>query len=465
MPDEPASRTTTAREFRELVSESPARATDLAESSHPADVVAWFADLVAEDAWRVFASLSTEARAAVLEYADEALRARIVPHLTASELARIVGELPSDEAVDVLAKADERVSEDVLGSMNERRAGELRELSAWPDGTAGGAMTLDHVAVPPGTRLGDAMELIQGGASPTESIGLFVVDDERRPVGYLADRDLLTHPVHAIVDDVMRAPVTIGADRSWRKAAELIAKYGSLPLAVVDAEGRLAGVISPEDAQDLYDREVGEDILRIAGAAPAHQPTRLPISSRVRRRLPVMLVTVLGGLVSARLIGLVLPEEVGAGSGAAAVLRYIPIVIGLAGNVGIQSSTILVRAFATGEVAPERELSVLRAEVVIGAILGAICGAASAGVATWFESGAVWLGETHPLVFGTVLGAAIALAVTWSSMLGCVIPMLCRRVGIDPAIVAGPFLICLSDISGSAIYVLVATAALAELMV
>jgi magnesium transporter len=158
-------------------------------------------------------------------------------------------------------------------------------------------------------------------------------------------------------------------------------------------------------------------------------------------------VTVLGGLLTAWILDKALGEHL---SGDAELLRFIPIVIGLAGNVGIQCSTILVRGFATGEVERERELAVLRGEVATGFLIGLICGTATMLITGFTESS----GEAWSFAFA--IGAAITVAVSWAALLGCVVPTVCRRVGIDPAVVAGPFLITVSDISGTVLYLGVA---------
>ena len=172
---------------------------------------------------------------------------------------------------------------------------------------------------------------------------------------------------------------------------------------------------------------------------------------RVRHRLPLMGLTVLGGLLSAKILQVALGDSGGAhGAGSTvAILRYLPIIIGLAGNVGIQSSTILVRAYATDELTPERESSVLGAEVLVGWILSILCGATTAIVSMFMEGSE----DAVALWFGISVGAAISVAMTWAAFLGCAVPSVCRRFGIDPAIAAGPFLITLSDISGAAILV------------
>jgi magnesium transporter len=161
-------------------------------------------------------------------------------------------------------------------------------------------------------------------------------------------------------------------------------------------------------------------------------------------------VTVAGGLASARLLGEFM-QPGGESPINEAILRYLPLIVGLAGNVGVQTSTILVRGFATGEVEREREAEVFTSEVAVGALIGALCGLVTYLFAAWLEGST---GQGAALGFS--VGAAVFVAVTWASALGGAVPMICRRMDIDPAVVAGPFLITLSDISGVAIYMVVA---------
>jgi len=430
-------------EFEAALQESLTKAAALLGSVHPADAAEWLQDTEADDAWRVFHALDTEARGEVLGYADDGLRSVLIARLSSLDLKELVEELPSDEAVDVLAEADDRIAEDVLHSIPRELATGLRELSAYPPESAGGVMATEYVTVPTAMRVGDLVKAIRKeGEDADEDMGVFVIDTSGCPVGYVSDRDLLTHSIHTPVDEVMVDPFTVDAQEDQEEAANLIAKYNLQTLAVVDSDGVMQGVISVDDAQEILESEVSEDFMRLVGTAPSLQ-TRLPVLTRVRQRLPLMGVTVAGGLVSARILGEF--QDPGGGTGSV-ILRYLPLIIGLAGNVGIQSSTILVRGFATGEVEPQRERAVLAAEIQVGVLIGLLCGGVTALIATWMETG--------PL--GGAVGTAVAVAVAWAAMLGGVVPVACRRLGIDPAIVAGPFLICLSDISGSAIYVAVA---------
>ena len=439
--------------FREALAESLVRAAVLLADVHPADAVEWLLDVEVEDRHRVFALLSSGVQADVLEQCDETLTHSFVARLDAKDLTEVLERLPSDEAADVLAEADDRVAGDALEQLPPDQAEELRQLLTYDPDSAGGAMATEFVAARAGQHIGDVVkEIRKEGEDAEGDLGVFVLDGNGAPIGYISDRALLTHSIHTPLEDVMVDPFAVRVGDDQEVAAQTIAKYGLDVLAVTDDSGTLLGVISRDDATDILEEEVSEDFARLTGTSGEGQQTRRPVLVRVRQRMPLMGLTVLAGLASAKIIYLALGGGEGNGERTGeAILRYIPLIVGLAGNVGIQSSTIFVRGFATGEIDAEREGSVFLAEWLTGAIIGLLCGIATFAVATWFES-------SGPAGLGIAVGVAVTAAVAWAALLGGLVPIACRRLGIDPAIVAGPFLIALSDVSGSAIYVLVARA-------
>lgn len=435
------------REFRQVLEESPVRAAQRLAAAHPADAADWLKDIDAENARLAFAELNADQQAALLEQADEALTHDLAQHLSPGALREIVAELPSDEAVDVLAEVDERVAEDVLDALEDEEAQELRTLRAYEPDSAGGVMTTNFISVPSDAHLLDAVKALkEEGEEDEEGLGVFVVDGEGRPIGYITEHTLLSQRVHDPVSAAMAEPYLVAVEEDQETAAGILHRYDLQALGVVDGSGMLVGVISEEDARDVLEEEFTEDVHRLVGTG-SEQQTRLPVLKRVRQRLPLMAVTVLGGLASAKLLAMAIPPG-RAGGEFEVVLRYLPLIVGLAGNVGVQSSTILVRAFATQEVERGRELSVLGSEVAVGGIVGLLCGAVTFLIASQVE--ASW-------ALGASVGLAIVVAVAWAALLGCMVPMGCRRLEIDPAVVAGPFLICLSDVSGVGIYILVAS--------
>ncbi len=443
--------------FLDLLEVSPEQAAGLLSEAHSADAAAWLVEVDGEDAWRVFSILEADKQADILEDAEDELTSDLVAHMSPPDLREVVEELPSDEAVDLLGEADDRVVEDVLSNMDAEAAEELRELIAYDPESAGGIMATEVITIERGKRLGDVVKEIKKlGYDAEEDLGIFVVDAENRPVGYLSDRDLLTHSIHETVNVVMVDPFVVAADIDQEDAARVIDRYGLQSLAVVNGEGALVGVISAEDALEIRTEEADEDIARMVGTSTGHQ-TRLPVFTRVRQRMPLMGLTVLGGLISAKLLALFTGSSGGEGDDGLAtadILRYLPLIIGLAGNVGIQSSTILIRGYATGEIEQKRQWRAIGGEITVGLFIGLLCGLAVLFTTSGVESGQL----VSP--FGWAVGTATALAVGWASLLGCLVPVGCARLKLDPAIVAGPFLISFSDVTGSLIYIVIARALL-----
>ena len=442
--------------FREALSESLARAAVLLADVHAADAMDWLLDTDEDDRHRLFGALSAEIQAGILEHADEAFTHELVERLDAKHLGEVLEELPSDEAADVLIEADARIANEALEQLAPETARDLRTLLSYDPETAGGVMATEFVVAAAGQRIGDVVkEVRKEGADAEADLGVFVLDADRKPIGFLSDRGLLTHSIHTPVEEVMVDPFVIPVGDDQEVAAQIIAKYGLDSLAVVDADGSMLGVISDSDAAEILEEEVSEDFARLTGTGSEGQQTRLPILVRVRQRMPLMGLTVLAGLLSAKILGWALGSASAEASGDSAtvqaILRYIPLIVGLAGNVGIQSSTIFVRGFATGEVDRDREWAVFRTEWCVGAVIGLLCGTATWLTASYLEA------ATSPGL-GVAVGVAVVAAIAWAAFLGGLVPIACRRLGIDPAIVAGPFLIALSDLSGSAIYILVARA-------
>lgn len=435
-----------------LVEHSPADLPAFLAEVHPADLAMWTRGASDEELIAVFAALGAEDRAALFEFTDEKISARLAGVMDVGEFVDVVENLGADDAVDLLAHVESSVSEAVLHRVDFERAQGLRHLQTYESDTAGGLMTTDFAKVSIGLNVGDAIKELRKEDEQTigDETGIFVVDESDKPVGWISDRDLITTPIHTPVSEVMtEIAVTAHPADDQEDVAISVSRYNLQALPVVNSVGALVGVVTAEDAGDVFEEEAEEDIRRLVGTSNEEQ-TRLPVLTRVRQRLPMQVLTVLGGIVTANILRLAMPaSETGTDAGFGDILRYVPIVIGLAGNVGIQAATILVRAFATGEVTADREMSVLGKEVMTGFLMGVLCGGVTAVVASMLESDI-----DGSLAFGAAIGTAIVIAVTWSSVLGTTIPMVCRRLRVDPAIVAGPFMITLSDISGTAIYML-----------
>ncbi|MDP6837503.1 MAG: CBS domain-containing protein, partial [Planctomycetota bacterium] len=254
------------QDLRAALERDGAELEQLLAEWHPADLAEHLQDLDEGEVEEVFTRLGGEARAEVLQYADDPLRQLAVAHLSAASLAEVIRELPADEVVDLLALVDGAVAEEALHRIDLQRSTSLRELLHYDPESAGGVMTTEFVTVPVDTRVGDAIKQLKVDADRAdEDVGVYVVDDEQRPVGYVTDRDLLTHRIHAPLGEVMAEAFTIRAEADQEETAQIIHKYGLEALAVVNGAGVLVGVISSVDAAEVFEEEASEDIMRLVG--------------------------------------------------------------------------------------------------------------------------------------------------------------------------------------------------------
>ena len=220
-------------------------------------------------------------------------------------------------------------------------------------------------------------------------------------------------------------------------------------LPVVDESNILKGMVTVDDAMDALEEEASEDIYRMAGTI-ARYPTKETVLHRVLKRMPFLLITLVGGFVSAFVLTFFrhTTQEV------IILVSFIPIMAGMAGNVGVQSATIIVRGLAIGDINPGRVGRIIFNEIKVGLIVGIICGG-TVGLA-----GALLLGNS---TLGLVVGVSMISGITVAAALGVAIPLLCENFKIDPAIASGPFITTLNDITGLTIYLSVATMLLGAL--
>ncbi len=432
-----------------LLRERLLAAEDLApwlERINPIDVAHALADLEAEEIPRVFDALTPTARAEVLAEADPQTQALLLLHVGERGPADLVAKLGPDDPADVLNLLEPPQAEGVLKTLEASEAAEIRDLRQYPPETAGGLMTPDLIAVRPEATDRDVLAAIRSQPD-AETINLiYVVGPARELLGVLSIRDLLMAPPGSPVAQIMtREIIRVRASESQEEIIRTIETYHLGALPVVDERDRLLGIVTAHDALTALEAEASEDVLTIAGST-GNQPTRQSILARVRARLPWLLITLGGGLIASvviRELGRWFGQEDAVGQ----VGRYLPLVAGMAGNVAMQSAAVMVRGFATGEIAPARLRRIVLSEVAVASLVGILCGLAALGIA---------LGTGVAVRLAGAVGLTIASASTLAGVSGTVIPAICVQLGIDPAISAGPFITTLNDLLGFMIYMTVA---------
>ncbi|MFT4039237.1 MAG: magnesium transporter [Thermomicrobiales bacterium] len=369
----------------------------------------------------------------------------ILRNLTHAEAASVLEAMAPDDATDVVEQLPQPAAEDILVAMRPDDAADIRELLAYPPDSAGGLMTPAFVAISPDLRADQAIAALRRVASEAETMAyVYVVDPGERLLGVLSLHSLVLAASQTPVAALM-APgtITVRADDSAVDAARLLRDRNLLALPVVDAEDRLLGIITADDAIDVLEGELADDMLRMAGTDAEEMDRRSP-AQIARLRLP-WLVGTMGIELGA---GLVISHFDAVLTQVILLASFMPVISAVSGNVGLQSAAIVVRGLDTGHVSLNRWGAQVRKEMQTALIMAVVCGALLGVV------GAVWAGH---LPFGIVIGIALSASMMTAGFMGVVAPMLSKRFGFDPATTAGPFETAFQDVIGFAVFLWLAS--------
>lgn len=436
-------------DLQAILSEDELRSLQLIETLReirPLDLAPLLIHFDEEDKIRIFEHLDTEVAAEVLFETDHRSREEILELAKIEKLSPIIEGMPPDEAADLVGGVSPE-RRDPLLRLSPLLADHVRPLLAYDPETAGGKMTTEYVSVGEGETAGGAIRAIQGKPEAETISYIYVVNDDHHLKGVLSVRELIASgPGEKITSimttDVISAPPNLDQE----EAAGLVQKYNLSALPVVRQDGRLLGIVTVDDVLDVIRSEASEDMYALAGTA-TDNPSVERFHRYVLARFRYLLITLIGGLAIVLVHAIYEPSL----RKTLSIAFFVPLIIGMAGNVGIQASTLMVRGLATGEIRPGRFPSVLGKEILVGLTLGGIFGIVCGGVAAW---GASWLGAGPNLGLAVGLGMWTGLSV--AALVGAIVPLACERVGFDPALAAGPFVTTLNDLTALTIYLAIA---------
>ena len=420
----------------------------LEAGSHPGDLLDQIEDLEIEEKVALMHELSSEDASLILQEMEDFEQAEIIRHLDRDRVREILTNLASDDAADLLGKLTPEETEQMLELIDEEEPSDFGSLLKYPEESAGGIMTTEFISLPADIPAEDAIERLREIAPEAETIYyVYVVDQEGQLIGVLSLRDLIAASDGTILKSIMRSNViSVNAALDQEEVARIVSKYDLLAVPVVDDHDRLLGIITVDDVIDVMEQEATEDIYRLAGASEIvdMELTEAPVSKVVRLRLPWLLISMVGGFISGSVIG-------GYESTLEAIVVlavFIPVIMDMGGNVGTQSSTIFVRGLATGEIDQGEVWPYFYREIRIGVVLGLICGA-MISVAAF-----IWKGNPY---LGLVVGVSMLGTISVAALIGTLVPLICSKNNIDPAITAGPFVTTIKDVTGLLIYFVIAT--------
>ena len=429
---------------------------------HAADVARAIDFLSDEQQDTVFALMLREApgRAAdLICELDVPVAVGFLIDLPDPEVASIIAELDPDDAAEIIPAMPAEQAERVLDLMKDRDSEPVEGLLSYQEETAGRIMSPEVFALAEHVAVSDAIAALRTSRSEELEMVfyLYVVDDRRHLVGVCSLRELLLADPETKLDGVMNTrPTSVNTATDQEEVARLVARYDLLALPVVDDENKLVGIITVDDVIDIIREEETEDMLLMAGIGEGDQEEvlRAPIWKNALQRFPWLLAAFGGGIVAWQIYesfaGRLGTQGDDGGVPLIIILAgFMPIIAGMGGNSGTQSSTIVVRGLATGRIHGGQDFRVVARELGVATIMGVIFGILLAVVARAISSDIT-------VEMSAVLGLAIAASMTMAAVVGAAVPMVIKRVGFDPAIATGPVVTTAIDVVGVASYFFIA---------
>lgn len=426
------------------------------ERIHYADLSEIIMELDDEKRNIVFGVLSIEDAAKVLEEIDSDVFVSLMSSLSIEQKRRLIDIMSLDDIVDQLGELSETEQKDIISHMDIEDAKDVKELLVYEDDTAGGIMTTDYIAVGKNLTAYKAIESLRKDAEDAETVYyVYVVDENEKLVGVMSLRELILASPTKKVEDIMNDNVIkVYVDEDQEDVARKVSKYDLLAIPVTDGNKMLKGIITVDDVIDVIEEEATEDILKFAGTSEeisGEENLIIKIFNSIKSRLPWLIVTIFGGLVSARIMS----EFQGTLNANTTLALFVPILAGMGGNAGTQSSTITVRSIAMGNIVGKEAIRTVIQEISVGFFVGLIC-SAIVGIASFYLKGEM------------LLSVIVALAM-WANMLtatfiGTIVPLIFKKIGVDPAVASAPFITTTVDITGLTIYFTLATIMIVKLL-
>lgn len=416
-------------------------------AQHPADIADALQQLTTEEAVAQLRALPTETASEVLTELDEEVAADITAHLSSEEIVDLVEEMPHDEAADIVAELDPAQQIEVLSHLDPPESAKVSQLMRYPEDSAGGIMSDDYIALPADLTLEDGLAMVRrrGGEEYEGASYVYVVDDHQRLIGTIAIRDLVfKHPRKKLRDIVIPEIKFVSASADQEEVARLFKQYHYKALPVVELDGRLVGIVEADQVLEVMQQEATEDILRMGGIPSGEEHPLGAVSYSVKKRLPWMMANILFNLVA--ITGVAMFEESIAAVAFLAVL--MPIISDMGGNVASQAMAVAIRGMSTGQVVWGQIGQVLRKEVVVGLINGAVLGLQLSLITL------VWKGSFH---LGVIAMLALWVNTVLAVVVGSFFPFLMKRLGFDPAMMSGSIVTTITDMTGFLLFLGMAT--------
>ena len=414
-----------------------------------ADIAVILEELPEEDLLKIFRILPKTMAADVFSYLEVDHQHELITSMSEKDAASIINNLMADDATDLLEEMPANIVKKILANASPDTRRDINHLLRYPEDSAGSIMTVEYVDLKESMTVEDAIERIRKVGVDSETINIcYVLDAKRKLIGTVALRYLLISPSDAVIGEIMHEDVIfINTLMDQEEVARQFQKYDFTAMPVVDNEERLVGIITVDDIVDILQEEATEDIEKMAAIVPTDKPyMKTTVFETWKKRIPWLLLL----MISATFTGSIITSFEDALSACVVLTAYIPMLMDTGGNAGGQASVTIIRGLSLNEIEFKDAFRVLWKEARVAVLCGLTLAAANFLKLLIFD---------HVTIAVATVGClTLVAAVFIAKVIGCLLPMLAKKIGFDPAVMASPFITTIVDALSLLIYFSIATA-------
>lgn len=418
---------------------------NIIKKTHMADFSLAFKELSPDNREKLFRLMTDPEQIGLLfSTLDENLFLEFVKNVEFDKLVDIFDHMPSDDAACLLTLMDDDISDQILSKMKKEESDNVEQLMSYGEDTAGSIMVTDFIALEEDVTAKKVIEALQNKYLDVEMpFYIYVVDAYGKLVGVSSLRQLVVvHPEKPLKDFMAKDLVSVKPYTDREEVARLVSRYDYLAIPVVDDDNKIVGIVTVDDVIDILHEAATEDILKMAGVGDEYIETQT-VFRGIRIRLPWLFASFLGGVAAFFVIG-GFQDEI---AKLTILAAFIPVISGMGGNIGTQSSTIVVRGLATGRILVQDFSRVILKEIAVGVILGIVYGIFIGVIAK-----IMFAAEPISMPLAISVGLAIVTSMSIAALMGSTVPLILHRLNIDPAVATGPFVTTSIDIVSAFCY-------------
>lgn len=431
---------------------------DLFNTMNPADIAAVFEDIGESRLPLLFRLLPKEIAAETFVEMETELQELLIRGFSDSELKEVIDELYVDDAVDIVEEMPANVVQRILTQAEPEMRKQINELLRYPEDSAGSLMTTEYVSLRPNMTVEEAILRIRRTGIDKETIYTCYVTRGHKLVGLVTVKDLLLcEDDESTIESIMQEHViSVGTLDDQEQVAQMFSKYNFLALPVVDTENRMVGIITFDDAMDVMQDETTEDMEKMAAMLPSEHPYMRSSAFEIwKNRIPWLLLL----MISATLTGLVISKFENALGVLPCLTAFIPMLMDTGGNAGSQASVTIIRGIGLGEIEFRDLLKIIWKEIRVAVLCG-VCLAVACFAKVMLIDHLLLQNESVSTLVAFVVCASLALTVFIAKLVGCTLPLIAKKFGFDPAVMASPLITTIVDFLSLLIYFTIAVALL-----